>query len=491
MTLTARIMVFFLAAFGVVLAGFSLTLYGAARTYLNRRTEARLESTLRVLTSAAEIDAGLLEWEPQERMLLFDNRGAGDSVLWLVTDERGSVIDASSQWTGSIDLHSFEGEGAQEYRASDGTPWLGGQRWIRAPQGGHAPAAAMPPGKYRALAIMAAVPLGPVQSSLRLLAWALASISAAILAAAGAAGRWYCRRALTPVTAMAESARDLRIEEGQRLSYVQTDDELSALGKAFNAVLDQLYESLERQRRFTGDASHQLRTPLSGMLGQIEVALRRPRTEEVYRETLECVRNQVLHLRGIVEGLLFLARADADADARTERLDLAHWLRGHLQPWRAHERGPDIRLDISGSDTAWVQGQSTLLGQLLDNVLDNACKYSPPGTPITVRLETQKDEILVSITDQGPGIPPLELERVFRPFYRSENARNEGKPGVGLGLAIAARIAKALGGDLTVQPASPRGLRLTLRLARAAGTDLRGEPEATDVSHQNADLTRA
>src|SRR5262249_51255839 len=127
-------------------------------------------------------------------------------------------------------------------------------------------------------------------------------------------GRALCRRALVPVRRMAASAADMDAADlGRRLPAAGTRDELDELSKAFNNLLDRLQESVERQQRFTGDASHQLRTPLTAILGQLEVALRRQRPVEEYEQVLTTVRQKAEHLRRIVESLLFLARADAEA----------------------------------------------------------------------------------------------------------------------------------------------------------------------------------
>src|SRR5262249_52927799 len=159
------------------------------------------------------------------------------------------------------------------------------------------------------------------------------------------------------------------------------------LGRTANGLLDRLQEAFERQRRFTGDASHQLRTPLAAMLGQAEVALRRDRPPEEYRRVLALVHDQAGHLSRIVEALLFLARADAEGElAGLEVLDLARWLPEQRPRWGGHERAADLRLEQASPGPCRVKVQPVLLGQLLDNLLDNAFRYSAPGTPVRVSL---------------------------------------------------------------------------------------------------------
>src|SRR5262249_31082973 len=158
-------------------------------------------------------------------------------------------------------------------------------------------------------------------------------------------------------------------------------------------------------RRFTGDASHQLRTPLAAILGQIEVAMRRERSTEDYRQTLSRVHGQTLHLRNLVEALLFLARADADAAlSEPDTVNLNAWLTAHLHNWSDHPRRADIHFNRSLESAVWVQVQPVLLGQLFDNLLDNACKYSKPGTPITLGLKVEADRVFATVADAGCGI---------------------------------------------------------------------------------------
>src|SRR5262249_48106755 len=148
-----------------------------------------------------------------------------------------------------------------------------------------------------------------------------------------------------PVTRMAAAARDMGAADlSLRLPDAHTPGEVDELQRAFNGLLDRLQEAVEQQRRFTGDASHQLRTPLTAMLGQLDLALRRDRPTEEYRRVLSEVHTQAGRLRQIVESLLFLARAEAEAEpGEMEMVDLSAWLPEHLASWNGHPRTADIR----------------------------------------------------------------------------------------------------------------------------------------------------
>jgi signal transduction histidine kinase len=308
--------------------------------------------------------------------------------------------------------------------------------------------------------------LAPARATLGRLGWTLAGLSLLLWVASALAGRWLVRRGLAPMARMASAARAMKATDlHQRLPAPGTGDELADLQQAFNDLLSRLQDAFERQRRFTGDASHQLRTPLAVLLGQIEVALRRDRPAEEYRQVLSLAHAQGLQLRRIVEALLFLARADAESPLEAlEVVDLAAWLPGHLAGWAGHPRAADLRPRVAADAPLPVRVQPLLLGQLLDNLLDNAFKYSEPGTPVVVTASRDGDQIALAVEDAGPGIDAADLPHVVEPFYRSARARLAGRGGTGLGLAVAQRIASVFGGRIEAAAEPGRGSRFTVLL---------------------------
>jgi heavy metal sensor kinase len=490
MSLTNRLSAFFLGALALVLVGFSLTLYLLARVYLDRQVDDQLQNALDVLTAATEVQPTGVEWEPQERPLtLGRERGAGQ-VCWTVLDLYGKPVDRSRNVGSDNPLAELEQAGLLPAGADQvvnyrGQPWRVVQRTIAAP--------GIPPGvlesdnrksleefdrrsrrqqQYAVLTLVSGVNLEPVQATLRNLAWLLAGLSAGLWLLAALLGRWLCRRALVPLTHMAAAARTMSAaDRDQRLPTTASGDEVEDLGRAFNDLLARLQEAYERQRRFTGDASHQLRTPLAAMLGQVEVALRRDRSGDDYRKVLGLVHGQAVQLRQIVEMLLFLARADGEAKLpNLETLDLAAWLADYLRNWNGHPRAADLRGDYPAGVPVWVHVQPALLSQLLDNLLENAWKYSAPGTPVVLRLTAVPGTVTLAVEDAGCGIPAEYLAHVFEPFYRVPPARQAGCPGVGLGLAVVQRIAQAFGGTVSVVSEVGRGSQFRLHLPAQAGT---------------------
>jgi signal transduction histidine kinase len=341
------------------------------------------------------------------------------------------------------------------------------------------------PGHDRSSRVLAAwAPLEPVEAEIRWLAAALPLISLGLWVLAAAIGQYFGRRALAPLTRMAESARTMPFDDG-RLPSPGTRDELEDFARSFNGLLDRLHVALERQRQFTGQASHQLRTPLAAVIAAIEVARRRPRSVAEHERVLDQLHDDAVRLWRVVEALLFLARADAEAvHPDLERIDLAAWAADHLRAWSSHghgdERAADLRFEGCDGDPLWTRAHQPLLGQLLDNVLENACKYSEPGTPIIVRAWGEPGSVALAVQDRGCGIPTEDLARIFEPFYRAESARRLGRAGVGLGLAVARRIAATHGGTITVESEPGRGSRFVVRLPRTPAPALDVSPAVAD-----------
>jgi signal transduction histidine kinase len=467
---------FFLIALALVLAGFSVALYVLARVHLHRQATQRLDAALGALTAAVEVNPEGLEWEPAQRHLELAPGTLGGQVVWLVSDDSGQVVDRSVPAGDGDFLAEAAAHLRAEQRPAGRLNWQGGrwqfkQQWLAAagPVASPPPSRNDPARKHPALAITVGTSLEPVRATLQRLCVVLSGLSLGVWLFALVLGRALCRRALVPVRHMADCARTMGDADlGRRLPVQSTGDELHELGQAFNGLLDRLEESFERQRRFTGDASHQLRTPLAAMIGQVEVALRRDRPAEEYRRVLACVQEQAGRLRRIVESLLFLARADAEAELPAgDRVDLTQWLPAHVRSWAHHPRFGDLVVATDGPGPVGAQVHPVLLGELVNILLDNACKHSPPGRPVTIRLQHGGKGIELSVRDEGPGIDEADVPHLFRPFFRSAQAHRSGVEGLGLGLAIARRLADALGATLTVNSRLGHGSCFTLRLPPA------------------------
>ncbi|WP_165071882.1 sensor histidine kinase [Paludisphaera rhizosphaerae] len=488
--LGTRLTIYYVTAIAVVLVGFSIALYLLASKHLNRQAYERLEAALNTLSAAAEIEPDGVTWEPEERSLTFGRRTLEGPLVWRVADERGTRIDGSSTDEPDRKLSRLGvDEGADRRFATfaddSGATWLAMSRRLGRPPtaAAEAPLASPEEGRHEALILSVASSMEGVRSNLRNLALTLAGLSLAVWTVCLTTGRRLCRAALQPLTDMAAAAGAIEGDEpGRRLPIPAADDELAELGRTFNALLDRLGESLERQQRFTGDASHQLRTPLTSVQGQVDLALRQDRSPEEYRRVLTLVQSRTRHLRQIVEGLMFLSRADAEARRPAlEEVAIDDWLKAHLDAWPGRGRVEVVHDEEPSSTPCLVHVHGPLLGELLNNLLDNAAKYGPPGSPIQVRLSRRDATVAISVSDEGPGIEPAEIARLFEPFYRTESARLKGAPGVGLGLSVAARIAAVFGGRITVENAAGRGATFTVHLPiseRPTSEIVRPEPDS-------------
>jgi heavy metal sensor kinase len=459
MTLTRRLSLFFLAALAVVMAAFSVALYLLADRHLTRQLDDQLAAAARTLEPAAHPHA-------------FDPVAFGDQLHWEMTTDDGRLIARSAQ-PGAEELLSRADAAIRSGHRNPRRFEHADRAWqvirLRIAPETPTPDGALAPGKHPALLLTVAVPLDPVHATLRTLAATLAGLTLVILLVALFAARAVCRRALAPVARMADAARSMGAADlTERLPVAASADELADLGLAFNGLLDRLAEALERERRFAGEASHQLRTPLAALIGQVEVALRRERPSDEYRRALASVLDQAGRLRRVVESLLFLARSEDDAGLPgLERVELGGWIQCRISPWAEHPRAADLACEPRG-EAAWAALHPVLFGELLDALLDNALKYSESGTPVTVRCGRDGDQAWIEVEDRGCGVRPDEVPHLFRPFFRSEATRKRGVPGAGLGLAVAARIAAAHGGSIGLESEPGRGSRFRVRL-KAAG----------------------
>ena len=469
MTLTTRLSRFFLTTLAVVLVAFSATLYLLADRHLNRQLDDRLESAARTLSAGIEVEPDGVEWEPAGRLLAFGPSSFGNEIRWVVSTDSGHAIDQSTP-AESYELLSVSEEafrtGHRNPRRLDhsGTAWQA-TRVRLAPE--TLPPAGVGKGKHSALVITVASPLARVRSTLQTLAATLFGLTAAVLAIAFFACRWMCRRALTPVVEMADASRAMGAADlSKRLPVSSSGDELADLGRAFNDLLDRLGEAYTRESQFAGEASHQLRTPLAALIGQVEVALRRERPSEDYRKVLEVVLGQAGRLQRVVEALLFLARSESEAGRiAVESIDLAAWIPDRLREWNQHPRAADLVFEPTSDGPVCAGLQVDLFGELLDALLENALKYSPSGSQVVVRIGREDSAVWIEVEDSGCGIAEVDQPHIFRPFFRSDSGRKQGIPGAGLGLSVAARIAAAHGGTIDAVSEPGAGSRFRIRLS--------------------------
>lgn len=294
---------------------------------------------------------------------------------------------------------------------------------------------------------------------------AVALPGALVLAVAG--GLWITRRMLRPLDEVARVARDLT--GGERLDRrvelpPDASSEIQELASVFNGMLDHIDRSVSGMRRFTADASHELRTPLSVLRGELEVTLRHPRTAEQLRESVETALGEVERLSELVESLLTLARSDGnELPIRRELVDLAETVRRVLSPFEAVAADRRLALTWRASGPVEIETDARWLGRAVANLVDNACKFTPPGGKVDIEITYDDDNARIAVADTGPGIAADERDRVFERFYRAKQTQGEVE-GFGLGLPLSRDIVRALGGTLDVAANGGGGARFVVRL---------------------------
>jgi two-component system heavy metal sensor histidine kinase CusS len=316
--------------------------------------------------------------------------------------------------------------------------------------------------------------LEAIDHTLDLLKILLLSLVPVVIVVACAGGAWLSRRALKPVDEITTAARTIGIGNlSLRLRTPQTGDELQRLTEVWNVMLGRLESAVTTLSQFAADASHELRTPLAVIRTSAELALRRARTPESYRESLREISDEAERMTRLVEDLLFLARNDArESEMPMAAVDvkaLLHDVAGELGRL-ADARGVGIRITAHAGEHALTNGNEAALRRLFLVLLDNAIKYSRAGSEVAVSVEQEDPRIVVTIQDFGIGISRADLPHIFKRFYQADPARADG--GFGLGLSLAETIAQAHGAALDVR--SEEGAGSTFEVVFRSVTDERG-----------------
>ncbi len=279
-------------------------------------------------------------------------------------------------------------------------------------------------------------------------------------------GGWFLAgRALRPVDTITLAAQ--RIAGGDLTQRIETTskDEIGRLASTFNDMISRLESSIRQIRQFSADASHELRTPLTITKGETELALRKPRSPEVYREALESNLEEIDRMSRIVEELMFLSRADlgevkvasdpVQLDALIQEIQLQAMVLGKDQ---------EIETTLGQVEPLQIRGDEWRLRELLLNVVDNAVKYSSPGGTVQISLTQYHGMAKIMVQDHGIGMTPDEQRFVFNRFYRTDAARAHAQKGTGLGLSICKWITEAHHGTIEVTSSFGQGSCFTISL---------------------------
>ncbi|HXW39143.1 MAG TPA: HAMP domain-containing sensor histidine kinase [Acidimicrobiales bacterium] len=321
--------------------------------------------------------------------------------------------------------------------------------------------------------IVIAVPLADMVGTLQQLVLIEIIVSALLLAGLGALSWFMVRRDLRPLEAMTATAGT--IAEGDlssRVSQVSGGTEVAQLGQAFNTMLDQIERAFaqraaseERLRRFLADASHELRTPLTSILGYAELFDLGVRDRPVELATsMHHIRDEATRMGTLVDDLFLLAQLDHERPLDLEPVDLAALVRQSVGAVQITD--PERRMTVQSDEAVWVSGDRSRLRQVVDNLVVNAQRHTPPGAAVDVAVRAQGSTAVLTVHDNGPGIDPSDVNRIFEPFFRSDPSRSRRSGGAGLGLAIVAAIVAAHRGTVHAEPGP--GATFVVRLPTTA-----------------------
>jgi heavy metal sensor kinase len=298
-------------------------------------------------------------------------------------------------------------------------------------------------------------------------------LTPAVILLAALGGHWMSRKALRPVALLAAEARRITVRNlDTRLPVPNARDEISDLSHTLNQMLERIDNAFASVRAFTGNASHELRTPISLLRTEIEVALYRPRKPEEYRATLSRLHEETIRMTNLAEGLLSLARADGGAEALTlVPIELDSLFEKISHAWKKSMQLAliDFRVEIQSRDVA-ILGDPASVSRLLSILLENACKFTSPGGSVVLTAALAGGSVVLSVLDTGIGIPADDIPRIFDRFYRGAQTDLPNSRGSGLGLALGKWIAERHGAHLVVESEPGRGSRFSFSLERVVPT---------------------
>ena len=421
----------------LVLAGILILLFAGSAIWLSAHTLEREEgSFLTKATSqlATDIDS---EW-----------REEGDL-------RRAAASGMAEDEPPGVDFDVFDASGKRIFSTwpTGGPTPTKHRRMVRAPlsQGGW---------------IIASLSVEPRHRAIAALATALALTAIPLFVAAAFLSRLAARRALEPLSRItAEADEATRRGFLSQLEHPSYPVEVATLAAAFDRLFKRIDDALRAERNFTQDAAHELRTPLTVLSGELEYALQDSSLPDRQRSGLERAYGEATTLSDLVEALLLLRHADSDPLRLGETIpvnlaDVVRDVAGEVARSRP-ERTAD--LTVTAEEEMFVTGHATLLTAAIRNLISNAVKFTKAGQPIHVAVTSTRDRCIVVVEDAGPGIPPADRERVFDPFFRGGEARGS-FDGVGLGLPILRRVARAHGGDVSLEESTLGGARFELSL---------------------------
>jgi signal transduction histidine kinase len=322
--------------------------------------------------------------------------------------------------------------------------------------------------------VTVAAPMQPAYAALNQFHRLLLGVLPFLIGLAGVGGYWVSRRALAPVDQVTSAVQAITLQSlNRRLDLPRANDELRRLAATFNDVLERLEAAVADIVRFTADASHELRTPVSLIRTTTDLALRHERTPDEYRRALSEIRGHAQHMSELVSDLLALARTDAGIEPHgASPVDVTETAAQAIKDIGDAAASRSVTISATLPDASvFVTGDEPSFKRLLLILLENAVKYSHPAGEVRVGVETgtgaEHGDVVVAVCDDGIGIDPSERSKLFERFFRGSRARQHAPDGTGLGLAIAQAIVKRYGGTISIDFSTGEngsGCHVTVRL---------------------------
>jgi two-component system OmpR family sensor kinase len=343
--------------------------------------------------------------------------------------------------------------------------------------------------------LVVAIPLSDMNEALHRLLVAELIVALSVLLVLAILAWWVVKLGLRPLENMEQTAGAIAAGDlSRRVDVVDPHTEVGRLGIALNEMMQQIETAFDaraasegRLRRFVGDASHELRTPLTSIRGYAELFRRgaADRPEDLAK-AMRRIEEEADRMGSLVDDMLLLARLDQGRPLERQPVDLTRIARDAVDDARAV--APTRPIDYSPNGAIFVPGDEARLRQVMANLLQNANRHTPPGTPVHVRVVDDQTEAVIEVADEGPGMPTEDASRVFERFWRSDPSRTRASGGAGLGLSIVAAIADAHGGRAEVQSATGHGSIFRVHLPRAVPVPPDAAAPSADEPPPVADL---